>query len=87
MLELDGGFSITLFKNNLTQEHLIKLGLNDRQVKAIFFVKEKGKITNKEYQEIFGVARMTATRDLKELVEKGVLKSSDTKGAGSYYEL
>lgn len=30
---------------------------------------------------------MTATRDLKELVEKGVLKSSDMKGAGSYYEL
>lgn len=87
MQEQDGGFSIILFKNNLTQEHLAKLGLNDRQVKAVLFVKEKGKITNKEYQETFSVARMTATRDLKELVEKGVLKSSDTKGAGSYYEL
>lgn len=87
MQEQDGGFSITLFKNNLTPEQLIKFGLNDRQVKAVFFVKEKGKISNKEYQEIFSVARMTATRDLKELVEKGVLKSSDTKGAGSYYEL
>ena len=87
MQEQDRGFSITLFKNNLTQEQLIKLGLNDRQIKAVFFVKDKGKISNKEYQEIFSVARMTATRDLKELVEKNVLKSSDTKGAGSYYEL
>ncbi|MFH1160192.1 MAG: DeoR family transcriptional regulator [bacterium] len=58
-----------------------------RQLKAVFFVKEKGKITNKEYQEVFGVARMTATRDLTELVEKGILKSSEMKGAGSFYQL
>lgn len=85
--EFQGGFLVTLFKDSLTEERLIKLGLNDRQLKAVMFVKEKGKITNKEYQEIFGVARMTATRDLTELVEKGILKSSETKGAGSYYEL
>jgi ATP-dependent DNA helicase RecG len=87
MQELDGGFNITLFKNTLTEEQLTKLGLNTRQIKAVLFVKEKGRISNKEYQEVFGVARMTATRDLTLLVEKGVLKSSDTKGAGSYYEL
>jgi ATP-dependent DNA helicase RecG len=87
MIELDGGFSITLFKDNISPEKLGKLGLNDRQIKAVLLVKEKGKITNKEYQELFGVARMTATRDLTELVDKGILKSSETKGAGSYYEL
>ncbi len=87
MQEQDGGFIITLFKNNLTLDHLTKLGLNNRQVKAVIFVKEKRKISNKEYQEIFSVARITATRDLNELVDKGVLKSSDKKGAGSYYEL
>jgi ATP-dependent DNA helicase RecG len=62
MTELDGGFSITLFKDNFTPEKLNKLGLNDRQVKAVLILKERGKITNKEYQEFFGVARMTATR-------------------------
>lgn len=87
MKELDGGFSITLFKDNVSAEQLAKLGFNERQVKAVLFVKENGRITNKQYQEIFGVARMTATRDLTELVEKGILKSSDTKGAGSYYGL
>jgi hypothetical protein len=45
---LYGGFSITLLKNNLTQEQLTKFELNDRQVKAVLFVKEKGKITNKD---------------------------------------
>ena len=87
MQELDGGFNVTLFKNTLTEEQLTKLGLNARQIKAIMYIKDKGRISNKEYQEVFGVARMTATRDLTLLVEKGVLKSSDTKGAGSYYEL
>lgn len=87
MKELDGGFVITLYKDNIIPEQLFKFGFNDRQVKAVLFVKEKGRITNKVYQEIFGVARMTATRDLTELVDKGILKSSETKGAGSYYEL
>lgn len=87
MKEEFGGVMITLFKDRYTEEQLRKIGLNERQVKAVLFVLENGKITNKEYQEKFGVARMTATRDLKELVEKGVLKSSDMKGAGSYYEL
>lgn len=87
MTELDGGFIITLLKDKITPEKLNKLGLNERQIKAILILKERGKITNKEYQVTFGVARMTATRDLRILVEKGVIKSSETKGAGSYYEL
>jgi ATP-dependent DNA helicase RecG len=87
MKEEFGGVMITLFKDRFTEEQLRKMGLNERQVKAVLFVLENGKITNKEYQEKFGVARMTATRDLTELVEKSVLKSSDTKGAGSYYKL
>jgi ATP-dependent DNA helicase RecG len=87
MMELDGGFSITLFKDSISPEKLSKLGLNDRQVKAVFIVKEKGKITNSEYQEMLGVARRTATRDLAVLVEKGILKSSEAKGAGAYYEI
>lgn len=87
MKEEFGGVIITLFKDRYNEEQLRKMGLNERQVKVIFFISEKGKITNKEYQEIFGVARITATRDLKEMVEMNILKSSDVKGAGSYYEL
>lgn len=51
MIELDGGFSITLFKDNITPEKLNKLGLNERQIKAVLILKEKEKISNKEYQE------------------------------------
>jgi ATP-dependent DNA helicase RecG len=82
-----GGISVTLHKDKYTSDNLSRLGLNERQIKAVLFVKEKGKITNKEYQELVEVARMTATRDLKELVEKNIFKSSETKGAGSFYKL
>jgi ATP-dependent DNA helicase RecG len=88
MQELDGGFSITLFKNNLTQEHLAKLGLNDRQVKAVLFVKEKGKISNADYQELFSVSKATATRDLTELLDKfALLEKVGQTGAGTTYIL
>ena len=60
--------------------------LNERQLKAVEYVKVKGKITNKEYQEINLVAKPTATRDLSELVEYGIFKNTG-KGAGSYYEI
>ena len=35
MRKLDGGFSITLFKNTWTEEQLTKLALNARRVKAV----------------------------------------------------
>ena len=50
-------------------------------------MKEKGKITNADYQKLFSVARRTATRDLTGLVEKGILRSNEAKGAGSFYEI
>lgn len=87
MIEVDGGFSITLFKDNISFEKLGKLGLNDRQVKAVMILKAKGKITNREYQEINETTERTASRDLSDLVEKGIIKSSGIKGAGAFYTL
>jgi ATP-dependent DNA helicase RecG len=63
------------------------MGFNNRQIEAVKYVKKNGKITNKEYQGILKVSRITATRDLTDLVTKSILKSSESKGAGSYYTL
>ncbi|MCO5293258.1 MAG: putative DNA binding domain-containing protein [Chitinophagaceae bacterium] len=87
LIEQDGGFFVTLFKNNLTKEQLTNLGLNERQLKAVEYVKEKGKITNKEYQSLNTISERTASRELSDLVEKQVFNSSETKGAGSYFYL
>ena len=70
--EQDGGFIITLFKNILAEEQLTKLGLNDRQIKAVLFVKEKGKITNKDYQQLNDCSRNTASNDLADLVQRDI---------------
>ncbi len=88
MTERDGGFLVTLFKNTLTEELLKKLGLNERQINAIEFVKVKGKITNTDFQELQNVSKATATRDLTELVEKfKLLDKVGQTGVGTAYIL
>lgn len=87
LTERDGGFLVTLFKNRLTEEQLVKLGLNARQIKAVQYVKERGRITNKEYQEINEISNRTATNELKELVEKFGIMGMSGAGAGTFYEL
>jgi len=82
-----GGFSVVFWKDIYNEEYLRKLGLSERQIKAVLYVKENGKITNREYQKINNCSRNTASNDLKKLVLKGVLKESGKKGAGSYYEI
>jgi ATP-dependent DNA helicase RecG len=81
------GFWVEFRKEHLNPENLRTLGLNERQIKAAEYVKNKGKITNSDYQAIFNVSRNTASRDLTDLVNKGILKASRLKGAGSFYEL
>jgi ATP-dependent DNA helicase RecG len=81
------GFWVEFRKENLNPEYLITLGLNERQIRAIEYVKSKGKIANSDYQAVFNVSRNTASRDLADLVYKDILKASRSKGAGSFYEL
>lgn len=87
LTERDGGFLVTLFKDNLSEEQLVKLGLNARQIKAVQYVKERGRITNKEYQEMNDVSRNTASSELKELENGFSLLINKGQGAGSFYEL
>jgi ATP-dependent DNA helicase RecG len=74
LAERYGGFMVTLFKNNLTKEQLVKLGLNQRQIKAVLYVKEKGEITTSAYTKLYAVAERTARNDLNDLSDKKILK-------------
>jgi ATP-dependent DNA helicase RecG len=87
MKEREGGFVVVLFKDRFTEEQLKQLGLNDRQVKAVLYVKERGRITNKEYKEINEVSDRTATYELKELVQGFSTLKMSGAGAGTFYEL
>ena len=61
--------------------------LNERQMQAVAHVKRVGQISNSEYQELMGVAKRTAHRDLADLVENGLFVKVGTRGKGTYYKL
>jgi ATP-dependent DNA helicase RecG len=86
-IEEYGVFKTVLYKSKWNEEKLKKMELNDRQIKVISYLREKEKITNKEYQELNEISRATATRDLQELVEKKILDQFGTKGQGTFYRL
>jgi len=81
------GFRVTFKKDIYTEQYLHNLGLNERQIKAVMYVKEKGKITNKEYQEINVVSRQTASRELTALTDTHVFGRVGKTGQATYYEL
>jgi len=85
--EKEGGFIVTLFKDRFSEEELQKIGLNARQIKAVLYVKEKGRITSSEYQEINSVSKRTATNDLSELGEKYKIFKQLGASVGTYYEI
>ncbi|MFA4888753.1 MAG: helix-turn-helix domain-containing protein [Candidatus Omnitrophota bacterium] len=70
--EVFGGFSVIFRKDIYTEKYLHSLNFNERQIKAVMFVKEKGKITNREYKELAKTSKPTATRDLVGLVQKKI---------------
>jgi len=81
------GFSLYLRKDYYTEERLKEMGLNDRQIKAVMYVKEKGRITNREYQELNSIKKRQTSEDLAFLEDKGILEKIGTTGKGTYYIL
>ena len=51
------------------------------------YVKEKEKITNKEYQEITKISRQMATIELTNMVDRGVFIKIGKAGKGVAYQL
>ena len=82
-----GSFVITLWRDWLTDEALAKLNLNERQLKVISYLKTHGVITNSGYQLEFKASKRTASRDLDEMLTKGILARVGTTGKGVHYRL
>ncbi len=61
------------------------MGLNERQIKAVLYVKENGEITMSNIKKMFtGASEKTLYRDLHELVDKKILKSVGEKKGRKY---
>jgi ATP-dependent DNA helicase RecG len=50
-------------------------------------VKSHERISNSQYQQEFGVAKRTASRDLEELTAKGALERTGSTGKGVFHRL
>ena len=81
------GFQVVFLKDIYNEDYLRRLNLNERQIKAVMYVKEKGKITNKEYQDVCNTSKRTSSRDLLDLVSTGLFEQIGTKGMGTAYVL
>ncbi len=71
-----GGFSV-YFKKEFTE-------LNERQKKAIKYIKENKRITSNEYQNLVETAKATIKRDLSEMCNKEIIKMIK-EGRNTYY--
>jgi ATP-dependent DNA helicase RecG len=83
--EKQGGLWLTVQRHLMTESHLRTLGLNERQIAAVRYVREKGKITNGEYQKLNHVSKPSATRELSDLVAKKVFTAMGRGKKGVYY--
>ena len=87
LFNVEGNDFWTIFrKDRYNEQSLKELGLNERQIKAVLYVKDKGKITNGEYQTINETTTKTSFRDLEELLNLNILKKVG-ENKGTYYEL
>ena len=66
------GATVVVFRLPPKIGDLEKLGLNERQIRAVNYVVKQGSITNREYQNINNTTRYTATRDLGGIVNEGI---------------
>jgi ATP-dependent DNA helicase RecG len=81
--EVTGGFAVVLRKFQIP-ENLESLELNERQKKAIEYLKIHKNITRKIYMEINNISPRQANKDLNDLLEKKLIRKQGRGRAISY---
>jgi len=80
-------FGVTFAKDFYTDERLLAMGLSDRQVQAVRYVREQGTITNKEYREFSHLSPRAVLRELNDLCTREILVKQGTTGRSAIYLL
>jgi predicted HTH transcriptional regulator len=74
-------FATVIWRNWLTDELMTRLGLTDRQRAGVAILRKEGRLTNGRYQAQTGTSRQTASRDMEDMVKKGILtRCGERKG-------
>jgi ATP-dependent DNA helicase RecG len=85
--EDQGGIRVTFLKDIYTEEYLRRQNINERQIKAVLYVKEHGSITNSIYQTINSLGKSISAFELADLVNKRLLERIGHTGRGIKYLL
>jgi len=84
--ENSGGFQVTFLKESYSKEYLNQIGLNERQIKAVEYLRDTPEITNAKYQEINNIGKSISAVELQELIDKGIVNKIG-KGKLTKYSL
>ncbi len=85
--EDEGGLRVIFRKDIYNRDHLQKLDLNERQIKAILYAKENGKITNSAYQKLNDIGRSVSAAELQDITDKKLLTKIGSTGRSAKYVL
>jgi predicted HTH transcriptional regulator len=83
--ERAGQFVTTIWRDWLTAEVISGFDLNERQQKAVAYLKVHGRINNAQYREITGVSSRTALRELRQLADIALLVKVGGTGQAAHY--
>ncbi len=82
-----GVVTVQFYRDRWNEKNLKELGLNERQIKAVMYAKQKGSINISSFKSLVpDVSEKTLYRDLQELINKGILRELGEK-KGRRYEL
>lgn len=73
------------FRKAFSEDYLRSLNLNERQITTLLELAPGKRITNNIYCARFDVVKRTASRELGELIKKGLLKKHGSTGKGTFY--
>lgn len=82
-----GGFVVSFQKAVQYGQQTPQIDLTERQSRVIEYIKNNGSINNSEFRKLFNVSKVIATKELGNLIEKGVIKRIGKTGKGTKYIL
>jgi ATP-dependent DNA helicase RecG len=79
--------TVIFYKDKWNEDNLKKIGLNERQIKAVDYIKTNKAITLSSFKDLVtGVSEKTLYRDFQDLVNRNIFKEIGDK-KGRKYEL
>ncbi len=81
-----GWFRVIIRQDPFTETFFRELGLNNRQLQLVAFIRQHGEVTNRDYREMAALSDETARKVIKQLRDRGVIEAVG-KGRSTAYVL